>query len=1286
MLVSASEFIHGLYLDQGADATYFIDGLDEARAQPSDSSVIHRIRSELRKLGKPKFRISCRAADWLGASDRDALKSEVANFEIPLYALIDLDDDEIANILGDVKLAQDMISSARTAGADLFLRNPHLLELWSEVAKSGLHATTKTELFQTASGLMARERREDKHQRNQQVGISEEKILTSAGQLCATLLLSDLDGIAVRRSSVNRRFPELQALQPLDMQHGQAALGSLLFKPAQVADRLVPAHRTIAEFLAAQWMAQQIDQKQLSLTRIRNLLLGNDNKPISSLRGLYGWLTTLGISFRQRLILDDPISVAQYGDPATLPVSDKTLLLNTLLAKNQEIRALASSFDRNTYWGQLWDESLQGLFIQRLADTNRSTDAQHQTVFLIRVLQQTTCKYDEEMLSTLWSIAADTSRWQWVRGEACTAALKHSQSVTEAIQLLRAIESNATIDVNDELAGILLQHLYPDNMGLDGALKHLHQCKDDRLTGTFSYFWDHEFAQRTESSDLPRLIEHLLRRDDLELGNTQVRNFSRMATAVLGRAFQECGDHTVDDVLYRWMHLCSDEYGTNNQPLEGRTPINAWFADRPNRYKSILRIGYNEFASADKPRMAVFRLQRMFEGIPPPSDLGIWHLELIDEFDAEPMREVLLGEVINALAYGRCADGLNLDALFEWASQAAHRRSLLLPMLSCQLPEWHFDHQEATIARRHEREDQRRLRTERVAPHLPAINDGSAPPNLMHHLAQVWYGHFQDIPGDNPESRFESYAENHQQLLECAKRGFLACMDRNDLPSLPQVIKLRQQKKVHFLVLPTLVGTDLLWAQNPEVFESLPESKVELLCGYWLSYGLDKTPAWYMEIAPRRSAAAASALITFVKADIAGQSEFVTGFHELSTNEAFTDVARQSLPEILLSFPSRSNKTQLQQLETLIKIFVRRCPADIRRVCTSRLARRSLDKMQRLYWITLGSMVDAPKYEQDLLERLGSSELHAQAVASLLSTGVLGGVADIGFGAKLLARLIEILGPIAQMEWPSGSGWVTDAMRLGDTVRAFISSLTQQGTREAVQELARLENLPSLQALKPILSDYKQQAINHLRERNYRYADLDDVVQILRNAVPANPSDLKVMAIDLFGEIAHEIRNGNDNYIRNFWKEASDRKGNQALIHVSENTCRDLLLSRLQPHLDLKGITCIPEAQVQSEKRVDIMLSKGSQIDLPIEIKGQWNPALWTGLTDQLDHQYTKDKSQGHGIYLVLWTGESNMTPPRDGGRKPSSPSELTERLTSQMQEAQRARISVVVLDISFPT
>ena len=53
-----------------ADMTFFIDALDEMRAGAQNGhTVLDQIRHKLIYLDVPRFRLSCREADWFGNSD-----------------------------------------------------------------------------------------------------------------------------------------------------------------------------------------------------------------------------------------------------------------------------------------------------------------------------------------------------------------------------------------------------------------------------------------------------------------------------------------------------------------------------------------------------------------------------------------------------------------------------------------------------------------------------------------------------------------------------------------------------------------------------------------------------------------------------------------------------------------------------------------------------------------------------------------------------------------------------------------------------------------------------------------------------------------------------------------------------------------------------------------------------------------------------------------------------------------------------------------------------------------
>jgi hypothetical protein len=88
-----------------------------------------------------------------------------------------------------------------------------------------------------------------------------------------------------------------------------------------------------------------------------------------------------------------------------------------------------------------------------------------------------------------------------------------------------------------------------------------------------------------------------------------------------------------------------------------------------------------------------------------------------------------------------------------------------------------------------------------------------------------------------------------------------------------------------------------------------------------------------------------------------------------------------------------------------------------------------------------------------------------------------------------------------------------------------------------------------------------------------------------------------------------------------------------------------------------------------------------------VEIKGQWHKDVWDAPSEQLIELYTKDyRANGRGIYLVLWFGPvagKNLVSHPDRRPRPGSPEELRQMLLERLAPSERARVDVVVLDVS---
>ena len=140
--------------------TLFIDALDEVRAGGGDARTpFDAIRGRLEKLGRPRFRLSCREADWLGENDRTRLASVTPqDSPVTVLHLDPLKRADAARILAaraDIADARGFIDEAALRGVAALLENPLTLRLLADVlSREGQWPRSRAELFEQASLLL----------------------------------------------------------------------------------------------------------------------------------------------------------------------------------------------------------------------------------------------------------------------------------------------------------------------------------------------------------------------------------------------------------------------------------------------------------------------------------------------------------------------------------------------------------------------------------------------------------------------------------------------------------------------------------------------------------------------------------------------------------------------------------------------------------------------------------------------------------------------------------------------------------------------------------------------------------------------------------------------------------------------------------------------------------------------------------------------------------------------------------------------------------------------------
>ncbi|MEO5326940.1 MAG: hypothetical protein H7829_01720 [Magnetococcus sp. THC-1_WYH] len=251
--------------------TLYLDGLDKQRAgKANDNDVLDAIIVRLKKLHRPKFRLSCRTADWFGDLDQSNLR-DASSSGIVVIRLEPLSEDQVREIVSKRGFdGQKFLEQARQSGIAEWTTNPQLLKMVLEVVSQGQKwPETRKELFESVCLKFVQEHNET-HRRAKTNPSDKNQVILAAGLLCATILRAKLEGVSLEEANAGEEFPDLTSFPETQWPLAEAARTKLFRNPAQ--ERAAYYHRTMAEYLAAHFLVHQMAHG-LPAKRVRRLLI-----------------------------------------------------------------------------------------------------------------------------------------------------------------------------------------------------------------------------------------------------------------------------------------------------------------------------------------------------------------------------------------------------------------------------------------------------------------------------------------------------------------------------------------------------------------------------------------------------------------------------------------------------------------------------------------------------------------------------------------------------------------------------------------------------------------------------------------------------------------------------------------------------------------------------------------------------------------------------------------------------------------------------------------------------
>jgi hypothetical protein len=470
------------------------------------------------------------------------------------------------------------------------------------------------------------------------------------------------------------------------------------------------------------------------------------------------------------------------------------------------------------------------------------------------------------------------------------------------------------------------------------------------------------------------------------------------------------------------------------------------------------------------------------------------------------------------------------------------------------------------------------------------MGDDCAP----HERVANWLG--KDV-AEAAHQGFESFL-NRQPVRPSAKRIAVSAANgrswnasRVIVAALAERVRTRADPFVDLPVERLMAGVFELWSSGIEDHAALPNLRERI------EAELKQRGTWE------------AALRLFIVPQLKRRVRHIGPLYSLMRSEADAAPAVDLAVEWLRSCPNLLAEAEEEMIDRLLHSPRR---TELRDIGNLRRANAADDERRR-NWDALQVLVDVETARARLSEKVEPELLwHIRA---------RGGDQRFDQRATIKMRSAQILWIVATFRklWPAesrGSGVTWGDKNPWDASEylwGLVSRLGDDTSDEAIAAIEALRDMPQdgyAPHIRAVAAEQRQKRV----EKRYLPPTLRQIRSILDAGAPIDAADLQAVTLEAL-ETAQRLLRGSDvDWYRGFFR-ADER-------HKDEELCRDEIIKMLRA-VD-NSLEYIPETHVADDKRVDIVAAHGRLI-LPVEIKGQWHPELWTAADKQLDHLYVND-------------------------------------------------------------
>jgi hypothetical protein len=494
----------GAFTSSNQEGELFIDSLDEAKLETKFAAkkIINWLKTlDVSLRQRLRVHLSCRELEW-NRVDQDQWDKLFSLFDSGKYeeetksscflkiALLPLDEISIASFLSSLDIGKNVFFESLPRFAEQLTQWPQSLRMLAEVYESQGKFDNIEQLYQTIIEIRIQESNEH---RVRQINVPLVKRLEIAKFLAAISYLSGREIISLQDVDSDREVDA--GLSSYDIQTLKEVTGSELFERF-TEGKVRFEDRSIAGFLAAQWLIAALSSKAMTSGKLVSFLYANStsNEVVPSLRLLAGWLAGLSTEIRQEIVLRSPYLLLTDDYPSELSSSAKESVWNWLKNEFKSREWFGDGAFSSNSEKIVCDEVVHD--IEHILKSHKKDRGIRIFAFEILVKGKIN-RYSDLLLK----IILDSKRDDIERIHALRALNKTSPE--RLLDIKPLLEETYKINSDLELLGLALYYLYPKNLSPEEVFAQFQRIKRRNHYGMFQSFVD---KVAIESSDDERAV------------------------------------------------------------------------------------------------------------------------------------------------------------------------------------------------------------------------------------------------------------------------------------------------------------------------------------------------------------------------------------------------------------------------------------------------------------------------------------------------------------------------------------------------------------------------------------------------------------------------------------------------------------------------------------------------------------------------------------------------------------------------------------------------------------